>query len=612
MFLRRLSLLNQLDGYDRSKFRSDLSAGITVGVMLIPQGMAYALIAGVPPVYGLYASLVPLILYALFGSSRQLAVGPVAIVALLVATAVAPLAGGDPALYIELTLLLALMVGVIQLGMGLLRFGFLTNVLSRPVLAGFTSAAALIIGASQLRHLVGIPLPQSNHIHEILGALAQQSASIDPLTFGVGVGGILLLLGMARWNRRLPGALILVVLATGAVWLLGLDQGGLRVVGTVPGGLPAPAIPILDFGAATALLPAALTIALLGFMESIAVAKVVAARHQYDVDADRELIGLGLANLVGAVFRSFPVAGGFSRTAVNEQAGARTGVATLVAAGVVGFTLLFLTGLFRTLPDAALAAVVLVAVSRLVDWRDAVHLWKVDRRDFGMMLVTFGATLSVGIEAGIVVGVAASLMGLLYDTSRPHTAVLGRLPGTDTYRNILRHPEALPEPGVAILRVDAALCFANAEFMRDRVRMMVEPPLAVLDPPRILILDFHAVNGVDSTALQQIEETLTYLADRRVSVHFAGVKGPVMDRLRRGGVDERVGLNRFHLEVSDAVSAAAEEVGADAEESGGAGEESDRGSRKGRNTTSKSRSGMAGSSPGDEGGVSASRATSIS
>jgi len=606
MFLRRLSLLNQLEGYDRSKFRSDLSAGITVGVMLIPQGMAYALIAGVPPVYGLYASLVPLVLYALFGSSRQLAVGPVAIVALLVATAVAPLAGGDPTRYIELTLLLALMVGVIQLGMGLLRFGFLTNVLSRPVLAGFTSAAALIIGASQLRHLVGIPLPQSNHIHEILGALARQAGAIDPLTFGVGVGGILLLLGMARWNRRLPGALILVALATGAVWLLGLDEAGLRIVGPVPGGLPAPAIPILDFGAAVELLPAALTIALLGFMESIAVAKVVAARHQYDVDADRELIGLGLANLVGAVFRSFPVAGGFSRTAVNEQAGARTGVATLVAAGVVGFTLLFLTGLFRTLPDAALAAVVLVAVSRLVDWRDAVHLWKVDRRDFGMMLVTFGATLSVGIEAGIIVGVAASLVALLYDTSRPHTAVLGRLPGTDTYRNVLRHPEALPEPGVVILRVDAALCFANAEFMRDRVRMMVEPPLPALDPPRILILDFHAVNGVDSTALHQIEETLTYLGDRGVGVRFAGVKGPVMDRLRKGGVDLRVGLDRFHLEVSDAVSAAAEELGAaGTEEAGGS-------SRDGRKTTSNSRSGMAGSSPGDEEGVSTSRATSIS
>jgi sulfate permease, SulP family len=610
MFLRRLPLLAQLDGYDRSIFRSDLAAGITVGVMLIPQGMAYALIAGVPPVYGLYASLVPLVLYALFGSSRQLAVGPVAIVALLVATAVAPLAEGDPQRYVELTLLLALMVGIIQLAMGLLRFGFLTNVLSRPVLAGFTSAAALIIGASQLRHLFGMALPQTNHVHEILAAIVRGAGSIDPLTLAVGGGGIILLLGLGRLNRALPGALILVAVAGGISWLAGLEDAGLATVGTVPGGLPVPALPPLDPRAAAELLPAALTIALLGFMESIAVAKVVAARHRYDVDADRELVGLGLANLVGSFFRAFPVAGGFSRTAVNEQAGARTGVATLVAAGIVGFTLLFLTGLFQTLPDAALAAIVLVAVSRLIDWREARQLWRVDRRDFAMMTVTFGATLAVGIEAGIITGVAASLIALIYDTSRPHTAVLGRLPGTETYRNLLRHPSA-----VTILRVDSALCFANAEFMRDRVRMLVEPPRQVLpameaeDQPRVLILDFHAVNGLDSTALHQLEEILHDLEGRGVLVRFAGVKGPVMDRLRRGEVDRKVGLDRFHHEVSEAVRMAVEEIEGGTSNEGEGESTQSAGERK---TASNSRRGMAGSSPSESRDPSGSRATSSS
>ncbi len=622
MRTRRLPLLAQLDGYDRGAFRSDLSAGLTVGVMLIPQGMAYALIAGVPPVYGLYASLVPLVLYALFGSSRQLAVGPVAIVALLVATAVAPLAEGDPERYLQLTLLLAAMVGAIQLGMGVLRFGFLTNVLSRPVLAGFTSAAALIIGASQLRHLVGIPLPQSNHLHEVLGALLRSLGSVDPLPLAVGTGGILLLLALGRWGGRLPGALILVIIATLAVRLLGLDEAGLRTVGEVPGGLPVPGIPTLDARAAAELLPAALTIALLGFMESIAVAKVVAARHRYDVDADRELVGLGLANLVGAFFRSFPVAGGFSRTAVNDQAGARTGIATLVAATVVGFTLLFLTGPFRSLPDAALAAIVLVAVSRLFDWKDAVHLWRVDRRDFAMMLVTFLATLAVGIEAGIIVGVAASLVALIWDTSRPHTAVLGRLPGTDTYRNVLRHPHAVPEPGVAILRVDATLCFANAEFLRDRVRGIVEPPGDAMRAPRGLVLDFHAVNGLDSTALHQVEATLEDLRERGVRVRFAGVKGPVMDRLRRGGLDARIGPERFHHEVADAVRAVAEELRAGSASPGagegegerrpGGGAEPQPSEDGDRKTTSNSRRGMAGSSPAGPTGASGSRATSSS
>jgi sulfate permease, SulP family len=551
--LRRfLPITAQLDGYGRARFGSDLAAGLTVGVMLIPQGMAYALIAGMPPVYGLYASLVPLVVYALLGTSRQLALGPVAMISLLVAAGVGPLAGGDPQRYIELALLLALMVGVLQLTMGILRFGFLTNFLSHPVLAGFTSAAALIIGSSQLRHLMGLDLPSSNHVHEILLALSRSLGSVHVLTLAMGLAAILLLVALKRWRRTFPGALAVVAVFTAVAGVAGLDAAGVRVVGEVPGGLPLPTAPALDAAAIWALLPVALAIALVGFMESIAVAKVYATRHRYRVDPNRELVALGAANLVGAFFRAFPTTGGFSRTAVNDQAGSQTTVATLVAAGIIAVTLLFLTGLFRALPNAVLAAIVLTAVASLVQWREAIHLWKVDRRDFAIMVITFAATLGLGIEEGILVGVLISLGALVYETSRPHAAVLGRLPGTGTFRNLLRHPEAERPEGVTVYRLDATLCFANAEFLRDQVRDLVEP-----DPrPRALVFDFHAVNGLDSTALHHVHELLTYLRGLGVQVYFAGVMGPVMDRFRRAGLPNRIGRDRFFHEVSQAVDAA--------------------------------------------------------
>ncbi len=553
-----LPFLKQLDGYDGHRARSDLSAGITVGVMLIPQGMAYALIAGLPPIYGLYASLVPLVVYALLGTSRHLAVGPVAIVSLLVAAGVAPLADGDPERYIELSLLLALMVGVLQLVMGLLRFGFLTNFLSHPVLSGFTSAAALIIGASQLRHLVGVDLPRGHEVHLILWELGQSVAAIHLPTLMMGLVGIGLLVGLGRLSQAIPGALVVVVLATAASWLLGFEDRGMSVVSQVPGGLPLPVIPPLDPTAMWQLLPVALTIALVGFMESIAVAKVYATRHRYDIQPDQELVALGAANLVGAFFRAYPTTGGFSRTAVNSRAGATSTLASLVSAGVIALTLLFLTGLFYHLPNAILAAIVMVAVAGLVDVKEARHLWRADRSDLAMMGVTFVATLALGIEAGILVGVLVSLGALVYRTSRPHVALTGRLPGTHAYRSLKRHPEAETEPGVVILRIDATLCFANAQVLRDQIRALVDVPEGEL-PPHTIVLDFHPVNGVDSTVLHQLEELIHLLRARGVSLRFAGVKGPVMDRIRRVGLHQLVGPDRFHWEVEGAVTAAVSE-----------------------------------------------------
>jgi len=556
-FLARfLPLIRQLSDYGRDELRGDVSAGLTVGVMLIPQGMAYALIAGLPPIYGLYASLVPLATYSLFGTSRQLAVGPVAMVSLLVAAAVGPLANGQPELYIGLALLLSLMVGVLQFGLGVARFGFLVNFLSHPVLSGFTSAAALIIGLSQLKHLLGIDLPRSNHIHEILWAAAGRIGQVDPLTVVLGGGSILLLVGLRRLSPSIPGALVAVATTTGLVWAFGLHEHGVDIVGSVPGGLPAPSLPPLGGETLWALAPSALAIGLVGFMESIAVAKVYAGRHRYEIDANQELIGLGLANIAGAFFSAYPTTGGFSRTAVNDEAGAKTTLAGLIAAGVIALALFLLTPLFYYLPQAVLAAIIMVAVSGLIEWREAVHLWTVDRKDLGLMVLTFVATLSLGIEEGILTGVIVSLVVVIYQSSTPHTAVMGRLPGTDTYRNLNRNPEALTRSDVVVVRMDANLYFATASSFQDLVRRVdtQDPSL------RAVVVDMYPVNRIDSTGVGALKKVIDTCRRHGVEISLAGVKGPVKDRLDEAGVTDWLGRDRFFFEVSGAVEAAEADV----------------------------------------------------
>jgi SulP family sulfate permease len=552
-FLQRVfPFLSQLADYDRDQLRGDLSAGLTVGVMLIPQGMAYALIAGLPPIYGLYAALAPLVVYALFGTSRQLAVGPVAMVSILVAAAVGPLAGGDAALYIQLALLLSLMVGLLQFGLGLARFGFLVNFLSHPVLSGFTSAAAFIIGFSQLKHLLGIDLPRSNFIHEILWAAVTHLGSVHGPTLALGLASIALLLALRWWRPSLPGALVAVAGATLGTWAFGLHEVGVAIVGGVPSGLPAPSMPPLDWGYAQELAPSALAIGLVGFMESIAVAKVYAGRHRYEVDANQELIGLGLANVAGAFFSAYPTTGGLSRTAVNDAAGARTTLAAIVSAGIIGLTLLFLTPLFYFLPKAVLAAIVMVAVAGLVDWEEARYLWRVDRRDFGLMALTFVATLTLGIEQGILIGVIVSLIVVIYESSTPHTALMGRLPDTETYRNLKRNPEAMTRSHVVVVRMDANLYFPNVSTFRDLVL-----DLDVHDPAlQAVVVDMYPVNQIDSTATHTLQKVIETCRRNGVALYLAGVKGPVKDVLDAAGLTDELGSDRFFLEVHDAVEAA--------------------------------------------------------
>jgi len=549
-------LLDQLADYEQEQLQGDLSAGLTVGVMLIPQGMAYALIAGLPPIYGLYAALVPLVAYALFGTSRQLAVGPVAMVSLLVAASVGPIAGGDTEQYIALTLMISVMVGLFQFILGIARFGFLVNFLSHPVLSGFTSAAALIIGLSQLKHLLGVDIPRSNYIHEILASAYAKMGAIEPTTLALGLGSIALLVVLKRWKKAFPGALVAVVLTTAAVWAFGLHQDGVAIVGDVPRGLPDFFVPSFELDTIQSLIPATLTIALVGFMESIAVAKVYASRHRYEVDANKELIGLGLANLFGAFFRAYPTTGGFSRTAVNDQAGAQTNLAGLFSAVVIALTLLLLTPLFYYMPKAVLAAIVMVAVFGLIDIEEARYLWRVDRKDFGLMMLTAAATLALGIEEGILVGVIVSLIAIIHEISQPHTAVEGRLPGTETYRNLQRNPEAMTRASVVVVRMDASLSFANASTFKDLIM-----ELDVKDPElRAVVINMYPVNRVDSTGAHTLHEIIEDCRRNGVDIYFAGVKGPVRDVLAEADVIKQAGTDHFFHEVHDAVETASDEA----------------------------------------------------
>ncbi len=404
-----------IKNYKSTDFNPDLIAGLTVGVMLIPQGMAYAMIAGLPPIYGLYASTIPLIVYGLFGTSRQLSVAPVAIDSLLTASGVSLIAQAGSEDYIALAITLALCVGIIQFSLGVSRLGFLINFLSHPVIQGFTSAAAIIIGLSQLKHLLGINMPGREHIQDILTYLVKEIGNTHLLTLAIGMSGIAFLITFRKFAPSIPGSLILVALTIIVIRLFHLDQYGIQIIGFIPRGLPAPSIPLIDFSMLRKLLPTAFAIAMVSFMESSAVAKSIQSRHlTYKIIPNRELMAIGMANMMGSIFKSFPVSGGFSRSVVNDQAGARTGMASIISALLVILTLLLLTPLFYYLPNAILASIVLVAVYRLINVKEAKRLWYVDRKDFMMMLVTFLGTLFFGIITGIGIGVLLSLAWIIF------------------------------------------------------------------------------------------------------------------------------------------------------------------------------------------------------
>ena len=546
----RLPVFEWLPGYARGDLKGDLVAGLTVGAMLIPQSMGYALLAGLPPLFGLYSAVLPLVVYAAIGGSRQLGVGPTAISSLLTSAGLAHLSGGDPKVAVELAATLAVMVGLMRIALGVGRLGFMVSFLSRPVLSGFTSAAALIIGVSQLKHLLGVKLEHTERVHQILGEAAGRLDEVQGPALAVGLSAIVLLAALRRWLPTWPGALIAVGLATVAVSAFNLEDHHVNVVGDIPGRLPSIEVPTAGLDHLGELMPTALAITMLGFVESIAIAKVFAQRNRYTIKPNRELVALGASTVAAGLSNAYPVSGSFSRTAVNAASGARTQLAGVISAGVVALTLVVLTPLFRPLPHAVLASVVIMAVAGLVDVREARRLWTVKRSDFWLLALAFTGTLGFGVELGLGISVVASLAVVLRQTTRPHIAVLGRIPGTTQFRNVERSPAAVTTDGVLVVRVDAPLYFANLDYLREKLTNLEEEQDGRM---RVLVLDATSVTELDSSADTALVEIADDFATRNVTLYLAGVKGRLLDVMRRSGSFERLGPDHFFLSADDAV-----------------------------------------------------------
>ena len=526
-------------------------AGITVAVLLIPQGMAYALIAGLPPIYGLYASLTPQIVYAFLGTSRQLAVGPVAMDSLLVAAGLSALSIVEPSQYIQMAILLALLMGAIQLLLGLFRMGFIVSFLSKPVISGFTSAAAIIIGFNQLKHLLGIQLSQSNQLHIVIESILQSNVPVHFATLIIGVLSVVLILLIKNWNRKIPSALIAVVLGILWVYFNGLDKQGVAVVGLIPQGLPSFQTPVLEMDTIKQLLPTALTLALVAFMEAISVAKAIEENHkEHIVDPNQELIALGSSNIVGSFFLSYPTTGGFSRTAVNDQAGAKTGMAALITALIVGLTLMFFTQWFYYLPKAVLASIIIVAVVNLIDFKFAVRLYKKRKDEFAILVLTFLATLFLGITKGIGMGIVISLLLLVYRASKPHHAFLGRIGKTNYFKNINRFPdEVVQRDDLIILRFDAQLFFGNIQYFKELVSKAIEENENTV---KGFIINMRAVNYIDSTASEQLYELILSLQQKGIRVMVVGAIGPARDLLIKSKIIKILKKQNLFITSGDA------------------------------------------------------------
>jgi SulP family sulfate permease len=547
---RFFPILGWLRHYDVDDLRGDLVAGVTTAVMLVPQSMAYATVAGLPPVVGLYASTVPLLAYALVGSSRHLAVGPVAIDSLLVFAAVGSVAQPGSAAFVSYAVLLAAMVGALQLLMAAGGLAFLANFLSRPVVVGFASAAAVVIAVNQLGPLLGFELPRGRGFLAVAIAAVQGLGAVHGPTVAVGTGTVLFLLALRAWKPRAPRALFAVVLGLLLAWLLDLAREGVGVVGHIPAGLPSLSVPVFAPAVMGQLFLSAVAIALVGFTEAMSVGRTFAARHGYRVAAGQELLGIGMANLAAGLFQGYPVTGGFARSAVNEQAGARTGVAGVVTALLVVSTLLLLTTVLAHLPNAVLAAIIIVAVLQLVDLREAARLWRVKRGDLALLVLTFVVTLALGILPGVGIGIAASLIWFVVRSTRPHFAVLGRIPGTEIYRNVKRYPQVQTFPGLLILRVDAEFYFGNVTFLEDTLRDLEERSAA---PLRAVVLDASSIDQLDSSAEEALRQVHAGYQERKIQLYFSGVKGPVRDVMARSGLYDRVGRSNFFFRNDDAV-----------------------------------------------------------
>lgn len=554
-FRARPPILDWGRRYDRATLANDLVAAAIVTIMLIPQSLAYAMLAGLPPEMGLYASILPLVAYALFGSSRTLAVGPVAVVSLMTASSVGQIAAQGTAGYLTAAVVLALLSGGMLLLMGLLRLGFLANFLSHPVISGFITASGLLIAASQMKHILGVSAGGDN-LPEILLGLAEKAGAVNPYALALGLGS----LGFLWFARSRLKPLLIAwgfsprradlttktapILAVAATILLaagfGLGEKGVALVGAIPQGLPALGLPSgVSLDLLAQLAGPAFLISVIGFVESVSVAQTLAAKRRQSISPDQELFGLGAANLASGLSSGYPVTGGFARSVVNFDAGAETPAAGIFTALGIALATLWLTPLLANLPQATLAATIILAVLSLVDFKAIRRVWSYSKMDFSAMAATILVTLFRGVEAGVLAGVGLSLLLHLYRTSRPHMAIVGRVPGGEHFRNVERH-QVLTDPEILSLRVDESLYFANSRYLEERVAAMV----AARPGLKHVTLMCPAVNLIDASALESLEAINHRLKEAGIRFHLSEVKGPVMDRLKRSNF-----LNELNGEV---------------------------------------------------------------
>ena len=543
MLSRYFPILQWSRTYNTDTLTSDLIAAVIVTIMLIPQSLAYALLAGLPPEVGLYASIAPLVIYAVFGTSRTLAVGPVAVASLMTAAAVGELASQGSPDYIAAAIALAFLSGLMLTVMGLLRLGFLANFLSHPVISGFITASAIIIAAGQFKNLTGVPL-KGHNLLELIESFFSHLDGFNLWTTLIGISAIVFLYWARKKVKPLLKALgvsdrladvgaklapiLSIAVTTGLVFLLGLNTSGVAVVGDIPNVLPTLAMPTYDPALWLELATPALLISIVGYVETVSVAQTLAAKRRQRIDPDQELIGLGTANIGSAMSGGFPVTGGFSRSVVNFEAGAETPAAGAFTAIGIALATVFLTPLLFFLPKATLGATIFVAVLSLIDVKVIRHTWAYSKADFAAMAATILLTLVQGVEFGIVAGVGISIFLHLQRTSKPHFAVVGRVPGTEHFRNILRH-DVETDPQTLSIRVDESLYFPNARFLEDTINGALAANPAI----RNVVLMCPAVNFIDTSALESLEALNSRLKDGDVTLHFSEVKGPVMDRLKR-------------------------------------------------------------------------------
>ncbi len=547
----RVPFLEQMKSYQKGHLINDLIGGLTVGVMLIPQGMAYAFLAGVPAVYGLYASLVPLVFYMLFGSSRYVTIGPAALISLLIISGLDKAGITDPDEYLNAVFIIAFLAGIFQLLLGLFKLGNIINFISQPVLKGFIIGAAFTIILSQLKHILGVDVEGRASI-PVLQQLWANIANIEYHTLILGLGGISFLLFMKRLSKRIPSQLILVAVTLSLTYFFSLDKEGVQILGEVPNGIPGFNVPDMNWELIQTLIPVSITVGLISFIEVYAIGISLEDRKEAKgVNPNQELIAIGSGKLIGSFFYAFPTSGSFSRSAVNKEAGSKTNLGGLFTVSLIVLTLLFLTPYFYYLPKAALGSIIIVAIFGLIDIKYVRQLSKIDTRDLIMLIITVLITFFIGVQEGIITGVVLSIASLTYNTSYPHIAELGLVKGTNTLRNVNRFEDVEVDEHILIIRIDAPLTFSNVPQFVAKLNQFEKHKSQL----SFVLLNASAIDYVDSTALNTLQEVAQNYKDRGVRFAISSLKGPVRDKFKRSNMFSELGKENFFVTDHEALKA---------------------------------------------------------